>query len=232
VLTTGVTPSLYVPYKHTAIKQYHKEGKALRTETTINNTRDFGIGKRLTTLPALREIGFSANQRLLGVQRLSHNPIRAEKAFTAVNDPVIAPTGTRIPKLRFTDRRAQALLQVLLVFRLLPHGFANRDLRELLAPRLGRALGTITAGQISYDLRRLRGHGLITRIPGSHRYQVTSTGLHNAMLLTHIHTRLLLPGLAALHDPDPPAPNPLRTAARNYRHALDHLTQKATKTAA
>jgi len=47
VITTGVTPSLHVDYKHTTIKQYHKEGRALRTETTINNTRDFGIGKRL-----------------------------------------------------------------------------------------------------------------------------------------------------------------------------------------
>ena len=47
------------------------------------------------------------------------------------------------------------------------------------------------------------------------------------MLLTHIHTRLLLPGLAQLTDPDPPAPSPLRTAARNYRQALDQLTQEA-----
>jgi len=48
VITDGVTPSLHIDYKHTAIKQYHKEGQALRTETTINDTRDFGIGKRLT----------------------------------------------------------------------------------------------------------------------------------------------------------------------------------------
>src|SRR5664280_905921 len=54
VITEGVTPSLHVDYKTTTIKQYHKEGRALRTETTINNTRDFGIGKRLTNLPALR----------------------------------------------------------------------------------------------------------------------------------------------------------------------------------
>src|SRR6516225_1406119 len=75
VITDGVTPSLYVDYKHSRIKQYHKEGKALRTETTINDTTDFSIGKRLTNLPALREIGFSANRRLLHVQRLSHDPI-------------------------------------------------------------------------------------------------------------------------------------------------------------
>jgi hypothetical protein len=67
VITDTVTPSLHIDYKHCRIKQYHKEGKALRTETTINDTYDFAIGKRLTNLPALREIGFSANRRLLGV---------------------------------------------------------------------------------------------------------------------------------------------------------------------
>jgi hypothetical protein len=225
VITEGVTPSLHIDYKHTTIKQYHKEGRALRTETTINDTRDFGIGKRLTHLPALREIGLSANRRLLDAQRLSHNPIRAAEAFTAVHDPIITDTGHRIAGLRLGDRRAHALLQALLVFRLLPGGFLNRDLRALLAGLLGR--DAITAGQMSYDLRRLRAHGLITRIPRSHRYRLTDTGLHHAMLLGHVHTRLLMPALAHLADPDPPTPTVLRTAARNYSRALDQLSQEA-----
>src|SRR3954469_11763340 len=225
VITEGVTPSLHIDYKHTKVKQYHKEGRALRTETTINDTRDFGIGKRLTNLPALREVGFSANRRLLGVQRLSHNPIRAAEAFTAVHQPIITDTGARIPGLRVGDRRAHALLQALLMFRLLPAGFANRDLRALLTGLLGSH--AITAGQMSYDLRRLRAHGLISRIPRSHRYRLTETGLHHAMLITHIQTRLLLPGPAHPPAPDPPPPSTLRTAARNYQRALDQLTQQA-----
>jgi hypothetical protein len=47
------------------------------------------------------------------------------------------------------------------------------------------------------------------------------------MLLTHIHTRLLHPGLAQLTDPNPPTPTRLRTAARHYQHALNQLTQEA-----
>src|SRR5512135_2322642 len=73
VLTEGVTPSLHIDYKHSRIKQFHKEGRALRTETTINDARDFGIGKRLSNLPALRRIGFQANRRLLDVQRVSQD---------------------------------------------------------------------------------------------------------------------------------------------------------------
>src|ERR1700676_1686695 len=81
VLTAGVVPTLHIDYKHSRIKQYHKEGRALRTETTINDTRDFGIGKRLHNLPALRAVGFQANRRLLHVQTISHDCAVGEDAF-------------------------------------------------------------------------------------------------------------------------------------------------------
>jgi hypothetical protein len=97
IITDGVVPSLHVDYKNTKIKQYHKEGRALRTETTINDPREFGFSKRLTNLPALRQIGFTANRRLLGVQRLSHDPIRGAQAFTDLTAPIVTDTDTRIP---------------------------------------------------------------------------------------------------------------------------------------
>lgn len=143
VITDTVTPSLHVDYKHCRIKQYHKEGRALRTETTINDTYDFAIGKRLTNLPALRQIGFSANRRLRGVQRLSHDPTDGATALAAITDPVTTATGQRVPGPRFTDPRAQALLSALCIFRLLPRGFTNRDLRIHLAPQLGASVVTL-----------------------------------------------------------------------------------------
>ena len=221
VITAGVTPSLHVDYKHATIKQYHKEGRALRTETTLNNTRDFDIGKRLTNLPALCEVGFTANRRLLGVQRLSHDPARGQETFTAVNDPVTTDQGTRVAGLRFADARAQALLHALLIFRLLPDGFTNRDLRDLVGQLLGKAL---KAGQMTYDLRRLRAHGLITRRPHSHRYHVTDTGLDRALFLTRAHDRLLRTGLAQLTDPEPAA---LKAASHAYQRAIDNLATES-----
>ncbi len=226
VITDGVTPSLHVDYKNDKIKQYHKLGKAIRTETTINDTRDFGLSKRLTNLPALRQIGFTANRRLLGVQRISHDPVRGARAFTALTAP-IHDDGTRIPGLRFGDPRVHALLQALLIHRLLPRGFTNRELRTLIAPLLGKTPEDITAGKMTYDLRRLREHGLIARTPKTRRYQVTDTGLQHALLFTHAHDHLLRAGLAELTDPSPPAPSRLRTAARAYQAAFDDLTQQA-----
>jgi hypothetical protein len=227
VVTDGVTPSLHVLYKHTQIKQYHKLGKALRTETTINQTMDFGLGKRLTNLPALRQIGYTANRRLLAAQRLSHDPIAGDTVLRAACDPVIHDNGTRTAGLRLTDPRAQALLHILLIFRLHPGGFLNKDLRSLLSEYLGRppqGPGSVTPGQATYDLRRLREHGLIERIPHTHRYQVTPAGLSHAMFLTRVHDRILRTGLAELTGPDPA---PLRKAATLYQAALDDLTQRA-----
>src|SRR6266542_194040 len=197
VFCRGVTPSLHVEFKATRVKQYHKESRALRTETTINDTRDFGIGKRLCNLPALREVGFSANRRLLRVQQISHDPIPGDAVFNQVCQPTVV-AGQRAPALRFGDARAQALFAAVSVFRLLPDGFANRDIRANLAELLGQSADAMTAGKVTYDLRRLRLHGLIERIPHTNRYRVTDQGWHVAAFFTHTYNRVLRPGLAEI----------------------------------
>ena len=76
-------------YKHSRIKQYYKEGRALRTETVINDSYDFGIGRRLRNLEDLQKIGFSANRRLLHVQSLSHDPLLGSEAFEDLHRPAV-----------------------------------------------------------------------------------------------------------------------------------------------
>jgi hypothetical protein len=209
IITEGVTPALHVDYKHSRIKQYHKEGRALRTETTINDTRDFQIGKRLKNLPALRPIGFQANRRLLHVQHISHNCLLGEDAFQQVNQPQTI-AGQRVAGLRFTDPRVHALFSALVAFRLLPQGFANHELRAMLAPLLGLAPDQFTPGQMTYHLRRLRLHGLIERIPQTHRYQVTDFGWRVAMFFTRLYARLIRPSLAYILPNAHPMNHPLR----------------------
>jgi hypothetical protein len=167
VITEGVVPSLHINYKNTRIKQYHKEGRALRPETTINDTRDFSLGKRLKNLPALRQIGFRTHRRLLKVQKISHDCFIGEDAFNQVVQP-IQVDGQRASALRFGDGRVQALFAVLVVFSLQPRGFTNNEMRALLAPLLGQDPANYPAGRMTYDLRRLRLHGIIQRVPRSH----------------------------------------------------------------
>jgi len=197
VITQGVVPSLYADDTHSRIKQYHKEGRALRTETTINDTRDFAIGKRLHNLPALRAVGFQANRRLLDVQQLSHDCLLGDDAFHQVTRPQVVGD-QRVSTLPFADPRVQALLSVLVLYCLLPNGFANRDLRAHLAPLLGLELTQLTPGRMTYDRRRLRLHGLIERIPHTQRYRVTHEGLRTALFFTRVYARILRPGLARI----------------------------------
>ena len=192
VLTEGVVPSLHVDYKKSKVKQYHKEGQALRTETTINDTYDFAIGRALRNLPALREIGFAANRRLLHVESLSHDCLIGEDRLHAVTSPVRV-RHERAAGLRFGDPRVHALMHALCLFALAPTGFRHRELRDHVAQLHGRAPDTYSAGSMTYDLRRLRLHGLIERMPRSHRYRITPTGAHVAMLYARLYTRALRP---------------------------------------
>ena len=80
---------------------------------------------------------------------------------------------------------------------------------------------------MSYDLRRLRLHGLLSRIPGSHRYRVTDFGFRSAVFLTRGYKRLLRHGLAVTGPPDPPSPAPLRDAIPRIENAVDRLWRDA-----
>src|SRR5215831_16115414 len=225
VLTEGVTPSLHIDYKRSRIKQYHKEGRALRTETTINDPRDFGLGKRLSNLPALRRLGFHANRRLLDVQRISQDCAVGEDAFHRVNGPVEVD-GQRASGLRFADVAVQALLSALLIFRLLPRGFSARDLRDHWAPLVGKAPAAMTPGQMTYHLRRLRLHGLIERIPGTHRYRVTRQGGRTALFCTRASNRILRPGLAQIIPEKVKDDSELRRAFDQFDERIDHWIER------
>jgi len=225
VLTADVIPSLHIDYRSSRIKQYLKGGRALRTETTINDAGDFAIGKRLPCLAALRQAGFSANRRLQTVQRVSHDCTIGEDRVRALSTPVVVGS-QRASALRLGSERTQALLGALVVFRLAPRGFCAADLRAHLAPLLGLQPQALSSGRITYELRRLRLHGLIERIPKTHRYRVTEAGLREALFLTRLHARLIRPGLAEIASP-PADRSPLRTRLDAFTAAVHRYVDQA-----
>jgi hypothetical protein len=201
VINRGVEPALQVHYRRSKVKQYFKEGRALRTETTVNDSYDFGVGRRVTqqNFEALLEIGHQTNERLLGAQLEACQC--APDAQTL--ERVVLPSkedGLPAPGLRFGDPRVMALLAALCAFGHLFEGLTNRSLRPLVA---GLVPG-YTARQMTYDLRRLRRKGLIRRIPRSQRYQLTADGRRLAVFLTKTYTRIVCPSLAELDPHLPP----------------------------
>lgn len=222
VITADVNPSLHVEYKRCHVKQYFKEGKALRTETTINEPMDFRVRKGLPNLWQLKAIGNDVNQRLLDTECIADDCSLDCSEFDNLQRPGTCD-GHRVAALRFGDRRVMALFEALCHFSLQPNGFRNRDLRPLVQQLLG---DPYTAGQMTYDLRRLRRRGLIRRVPGSYRYLVTPLGLRFAYLLSKLHKRLMKPAWAALL-PTPTAPTHTTQALRTLDRYLHQLQQHA-----
>jgi len=212
VVTHGVSVSVNIQYKHSKLKQYFKENRALRTEMTINDTYDFRIGRRLKNLPLLKEIGFSANRRLLDVQRVSHDCFVGVERFNEISHPQRTETGQRASALRFGEERAMALMNALNMFCLLPNGFRNKDMRAHVAPLLGEDPAQYRPGKMTYDLRRLRLHGLIERVEGTHTYQVTDEGTLAGTFYSRTYARVFRQGFSV--DTQKVGPH----SRRNPRH--------------
>jgi hypothetical protein len=101
-------------------------------------------------------------------RRISHDCAIGEDTFSEVVRP-IEINGQRAAGLRFGGARVQALFAVLTVFSLQLRGFTNAQMRALLAQMLGSDPANYPAGRMTYDLRRLRLHGMIEHVPQSHR---------------------------------------------------------------
>ena len=227
VVTRGVDPQLSCTYKSTRLKQYFKEGRALRTETVIADTRDFGIGRRICAKNwrALRAVGNNANQRLCDAQAADARPAPDVVTLARVTRPT-TENGLHAPALSFGDPRVMALLAVLLLWRHLLAGFRNRQLVRLMTNLLDRPY---TNRQATDDLRRLRRKGLIERRPHSQTYQVTPYGRQVAALFSKAHMRVLAPGLALL-SPNLPtdvrARSPVASTWRKFDAALESWLEK------
>ena len=174
MITKGVDPQLSIYYKSSRLKQYFKEGRALRTETVICDTRDFGIGRRVCAenWHALRAVGETANRRLCDAEAAAAYPAPDVATFLQVTRPTI-DEGHYSPGLRFGEPRVMAVLAALAGFCHLVAGFTNAQLAERVAALLDTPY---TRRQATYDLRRLRRKGLIARRPHTQRYDLTGTG--------------------------------------------------------
>jgi hypothetical protein len=220
IFTTGTDVRIEFRYKHSRVKQYLKGGRALRVETVINKPSDLGVLARLHHLPELVDKARGVNHRLLMIERAGQSCAIGTALFERIHQPYNRE-GQRTGALRFGDPRATALAGALCCVLTAVTGFTNKSLRGLVAGLLGQ---DYSQSRMSYDLRRLRLHGLIYRLPHSNTYQLTSEGIRVAVFYTKLQNRLLRP----LLDADkPPAKTEIRNALRTLEHAVNEYVQTA-----
>ncbi len=226
LLQSGVQPTLQVTYKHSGVKQYFKENRALRTETTINNPHDFDVDKGLRNWVFLRQLGTAINRRLLATERVSQDCLLSCESFERLSQPTTSETGQRAPGLRFGHPRVMALFAALCRFAPGLNGFRHAEVREIVSSLLGLPAEAYTPSQMSYDLRRLRLKGLIARVAGKHTYILTTYGRKVVYLMTKLKQRIFDVASSAL-DTTIALPSQLANAFRQLDNELDKLVANA-----
>jgi hypothetical protein len=220
VFDPGTDVKIDFSYKHSRIKQYLKDGRALRIEAVINKPSDLDVLARIEHLPELIDKARAINQRLLIIERAGQSCAIGSALFERIHQPYNRE-GHRTGALRFGDSRAMALAGALHILLHAVTGFTNKSLRGHVAGLLGQPY---SPSKMSYDLRRLRLHGLIRRLPHSNTYALTPEGIRVAVFYSKLQDRLLRP----LLDADkPPAPIPVRRALATLEHAVNDYVHSA-----
>jgi len=217
IITRGTEITINAFYRHSRIKQYLKDGRALRIETVVNSPTDLRIGRRLQNLDQLQEAARAINTRLLHTERAGQGCVLANPVFERIAHPTTDAAGRRATAMRFGDSRVQALAGALCQTVGAVTGITNRSLRALMTGLLGTPY---SMAQASYDLARLARNGLITRRPHANTYDLTPDGLAFAIFYTKVHDRVLAPLFTA---GQPPAPPQLRDALRTIEQ---HINQR------
>jgi hypothetical protein len=219
--------TLNVFYRNSRLKQYLKDGVALRIETVVNDPRDLRCNRQLQNLPELQDKARAINARLLETETVGQGTALVSPVIERITRPTVTDGGRKAPALRFGDLRVQALAGAIAAMLFTVTGITNKTLRGLMTGLLHRPY---SMNQASYDLSRLARNGLIQRVPCRNRYTLTRDGLLFAHFYTKVYDHVLRPLMA----PDRPnAPPELAAALATFDQlAADHIARARVPTAA
>ena len=202
ILRQGVVSCLKVFHKRSFVKQYNKGGRVLRTEVCVNDPTDFNVRKSLVHLDYLGTIAQHTLTRFSKAQAAVLSAALDRSTFERMITPSHSG-GQRVAALRFGAPWTMRVLEALGCAGLTFAAFSNRDLRRVLIERLNVPAEKAPPSRISYELHKMRGKGLIRKVPGRNKYALTDLGYRVILSLTRLFHRCLHPVLDGLTDPDP-----------------------------
>ena len=179
-------------WKHAWVKQYEKCRTFLRLEVTSNNLRDFKLHKGLAYLDDARQRLYQVVDRFAGQQAVNLNVHDEFTLLRRISLPVQAG-GRKIPGIRVQDVRIIRLLEVLLHAGGSIGGWPARQIHASVLDRFALPQARYNLNSLRYDLRKLKGHGLLEREPGRYAYRLTEKGQRVAVLFLLFHQRLCGP---------------------------------------
>jgi len=191
-------------WKHAFLKQYEKFSRFLRNELCSNNLRDFGLKKGLDHLDAVRKKFQIITDRFAGFQAQCLNVHADFPLLQKIALPITAGS-VRYPGIKIHDTRIIRLLEVLLHNGSTLWGWTARQIHEAVLTTFQLSPKTYGINQLRYDLRKLKGHGLLQRDGRRYVYRLTTKGVDVALLFLFFHKRLCGPLANSRfhHKPDP-----------------------------
>lgn len=200
ILREGTVACMKVFYKSSFLKQYNKSGRVLRTELCVNNPNDLGVKKGLAHLGQLGRIAEHTTTRFTEAQAVARSTALDRSTFERMVTPSIQDEGKRVAALRFGTTWAMQLLMALGCAGLCFGAFSNQDVCRTLVEQFGVAKEQARPQRVGYELRKLRGKGLVHKAKGRNRYTLTALGQKVVPALVKFHQRLLGPTLDSFDE--------------------------------
>ena len=191
-------------WKHAFLKQYEKFSRFLRNELVSNNLHDFGLKKGLDHLDAVRKRFQIITGRFTGFQAQCLNVHVDFPLLQRIALPITIGA-VRFPGIKIHDPRVIRLLEVLLHNGSTVGGWTANQIHQAVLTTFQLSRNHYGLNQLRYDLRKLKGHGLLERDGSRYAYRLTAKGVDVALLFLFFHKRLCGPLANSRfhHQPDP-----------------------------
>jgi len=212
-------------FKHAFLKQYEKFLTFLRNELCSNNLKDFGLKKSLDNLPAVREKFQAITSRFAGYQAQWLNVHVDFPLLQRIALP-ISKGSVRYPGIKIHETRVIRLMEVLMHAGTHVGGWTAKEIHEAVLTTFGLSKRQYRLNQLSYDLRKLKGHGLLQRDGSHYAYRLTTKGVEVALLFLFFHKRLCGPLANSRFHHQPNAEHRPESRLEAAYHRADAAIQK------
>jgi hypothetical protein len=179
-------------WKNAFIKQYEKFATFLRNELGSNNLSDFRLKKGLDHLLAVKERFLQITDRFASFQAQWLNVHVDFPLLQRIALPLTIGS-VRYPGIKIHETRIIRLLEVLLHGGTEVGGWTAKQIHQAILTTFRLSANSYRLNQLRYDLRKLKGHGLLQRDGSRYSYHLTAKGVQVALLFLFFHKRLCGP---------------------------------------
>jgi hypothetical protein len=183
---------LRVYCKSLVARMYEKFSTFFRVEICVNQLKDLGLNKGLANLDALRKKLVAATDRLADFQGELLDVHVDFPLFQRLARPVCSGK-SKIPGIRIQDTRMIRLMEVLLHGGPQLNGWQTTQIWQAILTAFSLSPQAYTLNQLRYDLRKLKGHGLLERVGKRYAYRLTDKGTRVAAMFVLFHKRVCGP---------------------------------------